>query len=114
MRKVYLIWFGRKVLPYLLIEILFFAGFLYLIGRQVYVANVIQYASSVLAANMAHPANFVSFALDVFLRTELGVQISVLGALLMVVFVFRDLIASAVQLALTKDETRLASQVLYK
>jgi hypothetical protein len=110
MRRVYGIWFVKKVLPYVAAEAVVFAGFIYFIGRQVYVANVIQYASSVLTVNMAHPANFASFALGVFMRTELGVQISVLGALLMAAFVFRNLIASAVQLALAKNETKLVGR----
>lgn len=109
MRRVYGIWFVKKVLPYVAAEAAVFTGFLYFIGREVYVANVIQYASSVLAGNMAHPMAFVAFALDIFIHTELAVQISVLGALLMVSFVFRNLIASAAQLALAKGETKVST-----
>ena len=103
MRRVYGIWFVKRVLPYVAAEAAVFAGFIYFIGREVYVATVIKYASEVLAANMAHPTSFASFALGVFARTELGVQVSVLGALLMVTFVFRNLIASAIQLALARE-----------
>ncbi|OGG39604.1 hypothetical protein A2127_00345 [Candidatus Jorgensenbacteria bacterium GWC1_48_12] len=102
MRRVYGIWFVKKVLPYVAAEAAVFIGFLYFIGREVYIANVLQYTTSVLTADMAHPMAFVSFAMDMFIRTELGVQISLLGALLMATFVFRNLITSTVQLALAK------------
>ncbi len=103
MRRVYGIWFVKKALPYIAVETAAFAGFLYFIGRSVYVAKVLEYGTSVLAGNMAHPAVFVSFAIDLFLRTKLGVQISVLGSLLMIVFLFRNLITSAAQLTLAKS-----------
>src|SRR3972149_5787269 len=106
MRRVYGIWFVKKVLPYVAAETAVFTGFLYFIGHEVYVANVIKYASSVLTGNMAHPMAFVSFALDIFIHTELVVQVSVLGALLMVSFVFRNLITSAAQFAIAKSETK--------
>ncbi len=105
MRKVYLIWFGRKVLPYIAIEIAAFAGFTYFLGEQVYMAKVIEYATSVLSNNMSHPAIFASFAVDLFLRTRLGVQLSILGAIAMIFFLFRNIISSAVQLALARSET---------
>lgn len=110
MRKVYLIWFGRKVLPYIAVEIAVFAGFMYFLGEQVYVAKVMEYATSVFSNNMAHPTVFASFAADLFLRTRLGVQLSVLGALAMIFFLFRNIIGAAVQLALAKGETELSNK----
>lgn len=109
MRRVYLIWFGRKVLPYLVLETIGFTGFMYFLGEQVYVAKVLEYSTSVLSANMAHPAVFISFAIDLFLRTRLGVQLSVLGAMAMVFFLLRNIISSAVQLTLTKSETEFGN-----
>ncbi len=105
MRKVYLIWFSRKILPYIAIETAAFAGFMYFIGEQVYAARVMEYATSVLSNNMAHPMVFLSFAVDLFLRTRFGVQLSILGSMAMVFFLFRNVIGSAVQLTLAKDET---------
>ncbi|MDO8743260.1 MAG: hypothetical protein Q7J30_01735 [Candidatus Azambacteria bacterium] len=109
MRRVYLIWFGRKVLPYIAFETAAFAGFMYFLSEQVYMARVMEYATSVLSNNMAHPTVFASFAVDLFLRTRFGVQISILGAMAMVFFLFRNIIGSAVQLALAK-ETKLTSR----
>ena len=110
MRKVYLIWFGRKVLPYIAFEAAAFAGFMYFLGEQVYVARVVEYTTSVLSNNMAHPTVFASFAIDLFLRTRLGVQFSIIGAMAMIFFLFRNIIGSAVQLALAKSETKFGNK----
>lgn len=103
MRKVYLIWFGRKVLPYIVLETAAFAGFVYFLGKQIYVARVMEYATSILSNNMAHPTVFASFTFDLFLRTHFGVQLSIIGALAMVFFLFRTIIGSAAQLLLTRE-----------
>ena len=103
MRRVYLIWFGRKVLPYIAFEAMAFVGFMYFLGEQVYMARVMEYATSVFSNNMAHPAVFASFMADLFLRTRLGVQLSILGAIAMVFFLFRNIIGAAVQLTLAKE-----------
>ncbi|MDO8676232.1 MAG: hypothetical protein Q7K16_01075 [Candidatus Azambacteria bacterium] len=111
MRRVYFIWFSKRVLPYLAAEALLFSAFLYLIGQQVYVARVLEYATSVLTSNIAHPATFASFTMDLFVRTRVGVQISVIGSLVTIFFLFRNLISSAFQLTWAK-ETKLNNQML--
>lgn len=103
MRRVYFIWFGREVLPYLAVEMAIFTGFVYFLGQQVYMARVLEYSTSVLSNNMGHPFVFLSFALNLFLRTQFGVQISIIGSLAMVFFLFRNIISSAVQIMLTKE-----------
>jgi len=112
MRRVYFIWFGRKVLPYIAVEMAAFAGFVYFLGEQVYMARVMEYTTSVLSNNIAHPTVFMSFAVDLFLRTRLGVQLSILGAMAMVFFLFRNIIGSAVQLALARNETKFDNKAL--
>ena len=112
MRRIYFIWFGRTVLPYIIIEGLVFSVFIYLIGQYVFVAKVMQYASLVLANQSEYPITLTSFTLDIFLRTKLIVQISVLGSLTMFALVFKNLIACIVQLANTKNETNFNIRVL--
>ena len=112
MRRIYFIWFGRMVLPYIIIEGLIFSVFIYLIGQYVFVAKVMQYASLVLANQSEYPITLTSFTLDIFLRTKLIVQISVLGSLTMFALVFKNLIASIIQLAHTKNETNFNIRVL--
>lgn len=110
MRRVYLIWFMRSILPYIAIEIAAFTGFIYLVGSQVYVARVAEYMTSVLSNNMAHPTVFASFLVDLFLRTRLGVQLSILGAIATIFFLSRNIIGSIVQLTLAKSETELINK----
>ena len=110
MRKVYLIWFCRNMLPYVVSEIAAFAVFIYFLGEQVYMARVMEYATTVLSNNMAHPTVFASFAFDLFLRTRLGVQVSIIGSLAMVFFFFRNIIGSAVQLSLARGETEFGNK----
>ena len=75
MRRVYFIWFAKKIFPYLLIELTLFASFFYLIGRYVFVSKVLQYASQILANNSIDPAIWSVFALHVFFKTEFVVQL---------------------------------------
>ena|SRR3989338_1455031 len=105
MRRVYFIWFGREVLPYLAAEVLVFGAFLYMIGQYVYVANVLEYAATVLAKNMAHPLNFLAFSLDIFVRTKIIVQLSVIGSLLASLFLFKNFIKSIVQFKIVAEES---------
>ena len=112
MRRIYFIWFGRTVLPYIIIEGLVFSVFIYLIGQYVFVAKVMQYASLVLANQSEYTITLTSFTLDIFLRTKLIVQISVLGSLTMFALVFKNLIACIIQLAHTKNETNFNIRVL--
>lgn len=103
MRSVYFIWFARKVLPYLALELAAFAGFAYFLGQQVYVARVLEYSTSVLSTNMAHPTMFLSFAINLFLKTRIGVQLSIIGSIAMVFFLLRNIINSAAQLSLLNE-----------
>lgn len=103
MRRVYGIWFVKKVLPYLVTEAAVFAGFLYLIGQNVYFAMVIKYAAGILTANATNPIAWLTFAAGIFIHTRLIVQFLALGSLLMIVLVFKNLISSAVQLAFARE-----------
>lgn len=113
MRRVYFIWFGRTVLPHIIIEGFIFSVFIYLIGQYVFVAKVMQYASLVLANQSEYPITLTSFALDIFLRTKLIVQISVLGSLAMFALIFKNFIMSVIQFARAQqDETNFNARVL--
>ncbi len=107
MKRVYFIWFTKKIAPYFLIELALFASFLYLIGHYVFVSKVLQYASQILANNSIDPAVWSAFAWNTFIGTELIVQLSVLGVLAMVVLLFKNFITSFMQLTLAKEETKL-------
>ncbi len=112
MRRVYFIWFSKRILPHILFEGLVFVAFMYLIGQYVFVAKVMQYASLVLANKSEYPMTLASFAFDIFLRTRPIVQISVLGSIAMFAFISKNFISSIIQFAHTKNETNLSARVL--
>lgn len=109
MRRVYVIWFSRRVLPYLIMEAAIFGVFAYLIAQNVFVAKVIEYAGLFFGDNSRNPAALISFAFGIFSHTRLIVQTSVLGSLAMVILMFKNFIKSAVQLAILR-ETNLLSR----
>lgn len=112
MRRVYFIWFSKRILPHIIFEGIVFIIFMYLIGQNVFVAKVMQYASLVLANQSEYPMTLASFTFDVFLRTRPIVQISVLGSLIMFFLISKNFIASIIQFAHAKDETNLNARML--
>ena len=112
MKRVYSIWFAKKVIPYFLAELSLFVGFVYLIAHFVYISQVLRYADQILANNSVNPVVWFNFMSNTFLQTEFIVQLSVLGSLLAIVFAFRTFIMSLVQLNIAKEETNLAGQSL--
>ncbi len=113
MKRVYFIWFAKKMVPYFLIELTLFASFLYLIGHYVFVSKVLQYASQILANNSVNPAVWSAFAWNTFIGTELIVQLSVLGVLAMLALLFKNFVTSFAQLTLSNTETNLERQSLH-
>lgn len=107
MRRVYFIWFVKKVAPYVLAELALFAGFLFLIGHYVFVSQVLRYASQILANSSVDPAIWGAFAWHVFFKTEFIVQLAVLGSLIVSVLIFKNFIVSLMQLTIAKKETKL-------
>ena len=113
MKRVYFIWFVKKVAPYFIAEFSLFIGFTYLIGKNVFVSKVLQYASQILANSSINPAIWSAFTWNTFMGTEFIVQLSVLGVLAMVFLLFKNLITSFTQLTLSNTETNLARQSLH-
>ncbi|MBU2081937.1 hypothetical protein KKH14_00705 [Patescibacteria group bacterium] len=113
MRRVYFIWFVKKVVPYFIVEFSLFVGFAYLISKNVFVSNVLQYASQILANNSVNPAVWSAFAWNMFIGTEFIVQLSVLGVLAMIVLLFKNFIISLARITLSNTETNMARQSLH-
>lgn len=110
MRRVYLIWFTKKAAPYFLAELALFSGFLYLVGHYVFVSQVLQYASQILANSSINPVVWGSFTIHLFLKTRFIVQLSVLGSLAMIFLLLKNFTSSWAQLVLVKQETKSANQ----
>ncbi|MBI4919845.1 hypothetical protein HY838_00945 [Candidatus Azambacteria bacterium] len=108
MRRVYFIWFAKKIAPYILIESALFAGFVFLIGHYVFVSKVMQYAGQILANNSLNPEIWGAFAFNTFFKTRFVVQLSILGSLAMIILMFKNFILSLAQLTLAKEETKTA------
>lgn len=109
MRRIYVIWFSRQVLPYLIMEAAIFGVFAYLIAQNVFVAKVVEYAGLFFGDNSKNPAALISFVFRIFGHTRLIVQISVLGSIAMLALMFKHFIKSAIQLAISK-ETNIAGR----
>jgi hypothetical protein len=112
MRRVYFIWFVRKVAPRFLAEVVLFGTFLYVIGRNVFIAKVFQYMGQIFGNHSIDPAVWSSFAFNTFVNTELIVQLSVLGSIAVIFFIFRDVFKSAIRISVAKRETELMRQTL--
>jgi len=110
MRRVYFIWFVKKMAPYVLAELALFAGSLYLIGHYVFVSKVMQYASQIWGNSSIDPVVWSGFAFHLFFKTKLIVQLSVLGSLAMIILMSKNFITSLIQLTLAKEETKLVAR----
>ena len=78
MKRVYLIWFFKKALPYVLADFVVFAVFLYFIGQFVFVQVVLDNLSRLVFSN---PGGLTSYVLGALFDTGFAVQISLAGAL---------------------------------
>ncbi len=106
MKRVYFIWFAKKIAPRVLAEMALFAGFLALIGHYVFVAKVAQYMGQIFENHSFDPSVWSGFAWHVFWKTRLIVQISVLGSLAMTALLFRNFITSVFRMAMAMGETK--------
>lgn len=107
MKKVYLIWFTRKVLPYALADLLVFTVFLYLIGQFVFVRMVLENLTRILFAS---PGGLAVYVFGAVLGTKFVVQVSLAGALTAFILASKNIFAVFVQLGVLKEETNLRRQ----
>jgi len=112
MRRVYFIWFMKKVAPFVLMELAFFISSIYLINYSVSLDKVLLYMSQILAVNSLDPIVWTGFVFHVFFKTHLIVQASVIGALAMAILILRSVVMSMAHLAWAKEETKLATRVV--
>ncbi len=113
MRRVYLIWFVKKAMPYFIAEIALISGSLYFVAHYVFVAKVMQYMGQILANNSINPIVWSDFVFHALWQTEFIVQLSVFGFLLMSVLLLKNFASAWAQLVLARQETNLAKQSLH-
>ena len=102
MRKVFLIWFSRKILPYVVIDFLALGFFAYLIGEYVFVQVVFENLSRILFSS---PAGLAGYVFGALWGTKLVVQVSLAAVLAAVVLAFKNVFWLFVQLGALKQET---------
>ena len=107
MRRVYFIWFMKRVAPYVLVELALFASSLFIIGHYVFVSKVVQYAGQIFGNSSVDPVVWANFVFHIFFKTRFIVQLSILGSLAMLVLVVKNFTSSLMQLALAGEETKM-------
>lgn len=110
MKKVYAIWFLRRVLPYAAAEILMLGVFLYLVGEYTFVRVV---ADNLTRITLSTPMALLPYVVDAALNTKIVVQISILGAVAATILAFRNVLYAFIQLRVFKEETNLRRGVFY-
>lgn len=110
MKKVYAVWFLRRVLPYVAAEVLVLGVFLYLVGEYTFVRVI---ADNLTRIMLSAPTALLPYAFDAALNTKLVVQISLLGAIFATILAFRNVLYAFIQLRVFKEETNLRRGVFY-
>lgn len=110
MKKVYAIWFLKRVLPYVAAEILVLGTFLYLVGEYTFVRVVVDNLTRI---TLSSPVALLPYVIDAALNTKLVVQVSLLGATVALVLAFRNVLYAFIQLRVFKEETNLRRGVFY-
>jgi len=110
MRKVYFIWFFKKVLPYALADVFVFGMFLYLVGKYTFVRVVMENFIRIL---LSSPESLMSYLADAAFNAQFVVLMSLVGASIASVLAFKNVFTLFVQLGVFKEETNLKRGVFY-
>ena len=86
--KVYSIWFLRRILPLIIIQVLFLAGVLKVLASRIFFGRVLENAA--LAADSSY-WEFFKYLIDAFGQTHFLIQVSILLALGFGALALRDM-----------------------
>ena len=111
MRRVYTIWFAKRVLPYMVIEAAGLISVVYALSRLVYVRNVID---NTLAAFAANPWGWTFYMANSFLYRRPVIQALSLGATVLLVFAARNILKALVELNIMQRETKPAGRAFHR
>ncbi|OGD33586.1 hypothetical protein A3C78_02320 [Candidatus Azambacteria bacterium RIFCSPHIGHO2_02_FULL_45_18] len=111
MRRVYAIWFAKRVLPYVVIEAAGFVSVVYALGRLVYVRHVVDNALVAFAAN---PWGWAFYMADSFFYRKPVIQALSLGAAVLFIFAVRNVLKALVELNVMQRETKPARASFYR
>ena len=104
MRRVYAIWFAKRVLPYIVVETAGLMSVIYALSRLVYVRHVIDNALMAFADN---PWGWTFYMANSFLYRRPVIQLLTLGAAALFIFAIRGMLKAAVEFNVMKYEIPL-------
>ena len=111
MRRVYTIWFAKRVLPHMVIEVASFISVIYALSRLVYVRHVVDNAFAAFAAN---PWGWAFYMADSFFYRKPVIQTLSLGAMVLFIFAVRNVLKALVELNVMQRETKPAKASFYR
>lgn len=111
MRQVYLVWFFKKALPFVLLEGLILFILLNQVARYVFVEKVLEGFVKIFFSN---PFEFLAFFGKTFLKTKTIVQISLIGSSALALILSKNILQCVIQFHLVKNETRLPRMSFHK
>lgn len=96
--KIYLIWFFRRIVPLMLIQIALVVFALKIFAKNVFVSKVLQNIGLVADRNYWEVFNYL---LEAFLRTHIAVQVAILVGLGFIALLLRDIFRAIIAYILT-------------
>lgn len=91
--KIYLVWFFRRILPIILIEIAIIVAALKVLAEFVFVGKVLENAAIAADANIWR---FFGYIIDAFFQTSFVIQAAILVGLGIGALVIRDIARAAI------------------
>lgn len=89
--QIYIVWFFRRILPLMVVEVAVIALALQLFAHNVFVAQVLENAGLVASANYW---NILKYLIKAFLNSKLITQLIVLGSLGLIALLIRAFLKS--------------------
>jgi len=103
MRRVYAIWFFKKITSPFALELISFAALLLWMTVYVSLSNVLNNVPSI-----SSPFPAANFFISAFYETEMIVKIILIGMLALLIFLMKDLRITILRLLFRKKETLFA------
>lgn len=100
LRQIYRVWLFRTFLPVLIIEVAIFSFIFYGLAKQVFFQRVIENAMNVFFQN---PPQVMSFFLSAFIDARLGTKVLVMGGIIALALVIRQLTQGLLRFILVRQ-----------
>ena len=110
MKKIYLIWFFKRVLPYVLGDVLIFTAFIYLLGQYTFVRVIME---NFIRFMLSSPSALLPYFIDAITNTKFVVQISLAGSSIAVILALKNVLYSFIQMKVFREETNLKRGLFY-